>query len=242
MANESEPRALGAALSAPAFVTRGNAVAMHAATRHVERWAPEQTAGRVRSMRSLGFVDRLVAPWIETAQRSASMRLFNQYASSGPDAREPGAVSWVFPRPWYQDELDWMAAARQTTEQARRQAVAPSLLTTRGTYVTPSATSPSTSNNGPAVVMPSALYEYVAPSLSLSKAAAQRQVRGVGFGGETLASREAYSPLVSLAAVQAAELMSRTVAPLAMQRRGAGASTAMTPGLRSVLTSILERA
>ena len=33
--------------------------------------------------------------------------------------REGGAVSWVFPRPWYQDELDWMAAAREGGEQGQ---------------------------------------------------------------------------------------------------------------------------
>src|ERR1041384_8771801 len=100
MANDTEPRALGAALAAPAFVTRGHSAAMHAANRHVERWAPEANAGRVRSMRSLGFVDRLVAPWMETAQRSASLRLFQQYASTGPSERAAGSGSWGFPRPW----------------------------------------------------------------------------------------------------------------------------------------------
>src|ERR1700742_896355 len=133
MANEIEPRALGAALSAPAFVTRGHGVAMHAANRHVERWAPETGASRVRSMRSLGFVDRLVAPWVETAQRSASLRLFQQYASTGLGDRATSSVSWVFPRPWYQDELDWMAAARRAGGQAGPAQTAPSLLTTRGT-------------------------------------------------------------------------------------------------------------
>ena len=241
MTNDTEPRALGAALSAPAFVTRGHGVAMHAANRHVERWAPEANAGRVGSMRSLGFVDRLVAPWMETAQRSASLRLFSQYAQASASQREASAVSWVFPRPWYQDELDWMAAARQSTSQAAvARPATPTLLTTRGTYVAPAVPPVS----APAMVMPSALYEYVAPSLSI--AASQRpQIPGVGFGGETQipSSRgEAYSPLVSLAAVQAADLMTRAVAPLAVQRRGPGATTAMTPGLRAVLTSILERA
>src|SRR5262245_22894703 len=98
MANDNEPRALGAALAAPAFVTRSHGMALHAANRHVERWAPEATAGRVRSMRSLGFVDRLVAPWMETAQRSASLRLFTRYAVSGASERPSSAVSWVFPR------------------------------------------------------------------------------------------------------------------------------------------------
>ncbi|HEX8109900.1 MAG TPA: hypothetical protein VF516_19350, partial [Kofleriaceae bacterium] len=132
MANETEPRALSAALAAPAFVTRGHGAAMHAADRHIERWAPEAGAGRVRSMRALGFVDRLVAPWVETAQRSASLRLFHQYASTGLGERPGGAVSWVFPRPWYQDELDWMASARRAGAQAGP-AQTPSLLTTRGT-------------------------------------------------------------------------------------------------------------
>src|SRR5258707_900288 len=86
---------------------------MHAADRHVERWAPEATAQRSRPLRSLGFVDRLIAPWVETAQRSQSLRMFGHYASTGFAERAPlASTSWLFPRPWYQDELDWMAAAR----------------------------------------------------------------------------------------------------------------------------------
>ena len=55
MANEThEPRALSAALAAPAFHTRGGGAALHTANRHVERWAPEANANRLRSMRSLG--------------------------------------------------------------------------------------------------------------------------------------------------------------------------------------------
>jgi len=241
MTNDTEPRALSAALSAPAFVTRSHGAALHAANRHVERWAPESSASQVRPMRSLGFVDRLVAPWMETAQRSASLRLFSQYRSSGLGEREGGAVSWVFPRPWYQDELDWMAAARHVrTESEPARAAAPQLLTTRGTYVRPEISAPQ-------LAMPTALYEFVAPSLSLA-ASRPAPIAGVGYGGDTMARGEAYSPLVSLASVQAAELMSRAIAPLAPQPRAAGAGqgaappTAMTPGLRSVLTAILERA
>src|SRR5665647_311706 len=210
MANEThEPRALTAALAAPPFRTRGGGLAMHVADRHVERWAPESNTNRQRSMRSLGFVDRLVAPWIETAQRSASLRLFSQYARSGVAEREGGAVSWVFPRPWYQDELDWMAAARQVgSESSASQAAAPTMLTTRGTYVPPARPSMTAQ---PA--MPSALYEYVAPSLSI--ATPTQSIAGIGYGGSDAVSRnDAYSPLVSLAAVQAAELMARTVAPM----------------------------
>src|SRR6185436_19984727 len=206
MTNDTEPRALGAALAAPAFVTRGHGVAMHAANRHVERWAPETTAKRVRSMHALGFVDRLVAPWVETAQRSASLRLFSQYARNGASERDASPVSWVFPRPWYQDELDWMASARQVHTQTapswsgspESRPAAPTMLTTRGTFVAPAQSVIA----APPVAMPAALYEYIAPSLSL--AASQRPaIPGVGFGGETVA-RDAYSPLISLAAVQAA--------------------------------------
>src|SRR5258706_15448708 len=107
MVAPNEPRALGAALAGPVFSTRGAGVAMHVADRHVERWAPEASAQRVRPLRSLGFVDRLIAPWMETAQRSTSLRLFGQYTSAGFGERAPfGNTSWVFPRPWYQDELD----------------------------------------------------------------------------------------------------------------------------------------
>ena len=126
-----EPRALTAALAAPVFHTQAGGLAMHVANRHIERWAPEATAHRSRPMRSLGFVDRLVAPWIETAQRSASLRMFSHVSRSGVSQREAASVSWVFPRPWYQDELDWMAAARQASHEHDDD----SMLTTRGTYV-----------------------------------------------------------------------------------------------------------
>src|SRR5262245_37250877 len=109
----NEPRALTAALQAPAFVTRGGGLAMHVANRHAERWAPEASASKFRPLRNLGFVDRLIAPWIESAQRSASLRMFSEVKANGIGERAPTtAASWLFPRPWYQDELDWMAAAR----------------------------------------------------------------------------------------------------------------------------------
>src|SRR5689334_22093082 len=106
MTTTNEPRALTAALQSPAFVTKGGGGAMHAADRHVERWAPEgAAANRIRPLRNLGFVDRLVSPWIESAQRSASLRMFSQYLSTGAGERPVAQTSWVFPRPWYQDEL-----------------------------------------------------------------------------------------------------------------------------------------
>ncbi len=212
---------------------------MHIANRHVERWAPESNANRVRSMRSLGFVDRLVAPWLETSQRSMGLRMFSSPTHARTNERETQNVSWVFPRPWYQDELDWMAAARQSSQPSEGES-RPSMLTTRGTYVAPQAppqARPSTS------VMPSALYEYVAPSLSIAQPTAPMQ----RDGGFSAPATQAYSPLVSLAAVQAAELMNRAVAPLvsAPSQTSPAMSTQMgriTPALRTVLTTMLERA
>ncbi len=211
MASTSEPRALSAALASPAFVTKTSGMAQHVADRHVERWAPETPAGtnRVRSLRNLGFVDRLVAPWLEAAQRSASLRMFSSYQSVGAPERPASQVSWVFPRPWYQDELDWMAAARQ--QAAMPYGSTDAMLTTRGTYVAP-AQQPQ--------VMPAALYEFVAPSLSVARP-------------EPMA-RDAYSTLVPHAATQAASIMARVMAPLAPTR-------ALSPGLRAVLTTMLER-
>ncbi|HSD89673.1 MAG TPA: hypothetical protein VLB44_19210, partial [Kofleriaceae bacterium] len=223
MATTPEPRALTAALSSPAFVTRAGGGALHAADRHVDRWAPEvgaPGANRIRPLRNLGFVDRLVSPWIESAQRSESLRMFTSYASNGLAERPASNVSWVFPRPWYQDELDWMAAARHVNVQSvTAEAPAPTLLTTRGTFVAPQAQSAR-------LALPTSLHEYVAPSLSIARP-------------EVSAGIDAYSPLVSMAAAHAARVMTSAVAPLvAAQNRQTGA---LSPNLRAVLTTMLER-
>ncbi|MBL0219031.1 MAG: hypothetical protein IPQ07_34830 [Myxococcales bacterium] len=203
-------------------------------------------------------MDRLVAPWIETAQRSASLRLFSQYSTAGASQREGAAVSWVFPRPWYQDELNWMAAARQVQTDTSDGA-SPSLFTTRGTFVAPQAPQAQRpAIAAPQTAMPSALYEYVAPSLSIAQPTPQSAISGIGYGGSAEPGRvlDAYSSLIPLAAVQAAELMSRAVAPLmgatgptaggrAPISDGAGAPSTMgrvSPALRNVLTTMLERA
>ncbi|HEU0032949.1 MAG TPA: hypothetical protein VFQ53_20095 [Kofleriaceae bacterium] len=233
MAIESnEPRALTAALAQPAFATRGGGAAVHVANRHVERWAPEANANRVRSMRSLGFVDRMIAPWVETAQRSASLRLFTQYVQNGMGERAANDVSWVFPRPWYQDELDWIAAARRTQMTAPEA----TMLTTRGTYVAPAQAQH-------AAALPTALYEFVAPALSIAQPALATSGAADAVARSAFERRhDAYSPLVSLAAVQAAEVMSRTVERLPGTTEAGGAAARMSPGLRSVLTTMLSRA
>ena len=229
----TEPRALTAALAAPAFVTRGE-------RRGDARREPSRRAlgargaarSRVRSMRSLGFVDRLVAPWIETAQRSASLRMFSQYVTHRHRPSAPASsVSWVFPRPWYQDELDWMAAARQVGTQAE---VAPrrgaDVLTTRGTYVAPARAAPTPCAAGRAagravrVRRAVAVARAVAAPIAASVAVALRERR-------VLAARPARGGA-------GRELMSRAVAPLS--RRRAARRARGDAGAR-VLTTMLER-
>ena len=70
----------------------------------------------------------------------------------------------------------------------------------------------------PPTALPTALYEYVAPSLSITSPAAPA---GVGHGGS---QHEPYSPLVPLAAIQAADLMSRAVSPLLASSSGGPAA------------------
>src|SRR5262249_25469278 len=169
MAQETttETNAVTAALAAPTpFAARTTSMALHAAERHVDRLAPEHGAtSRSRSLRSLAFVDRLVTPWIEPAQRSASMRVFSEYQQNGWGERAVAPVSWVFPRPWYQDELDWMAAARSVATMSPGR----SAITTRGTYVSAQAQAQGPQAYAGQMALP-ATFEMVAPSLSIATA------------------------------------------------------------------------
>lgn len=150
-ATSTEPRGIAAAMAQPAFSPRMGQSALGAADRATRRWAPESPEDQPRSMRSLSFVDRMVSPWVTAAQRSAGLRMFSQYASSETPERVISGVSWVFPRPWYQDELDWIAASRAS------QAGQDMIFTTRGTYAQAADRRRETS-------LPS--LEYVAPSFS----------------------------------------------------------------------------
>ncbi|MCB9561020.1 MAG: hypothetical protein H6708_11485 [Kofleriaceae bacterium] len=120
----SEPRALASALSASTpFAGRAASAALHASERHVDRWAPERDAtSRSRGLGTLAFADRLLKPWLAAAQSSRPRgRTIDRTTPS---------VSWLFPRPWYQDELDWAAAEREAEGQSQA-----GVLTTRGTYL-----------------------------------------------------------------------------------------------------------
>src|SRR5688572_4761528 len=131
----SDTKALATVTSAPTtgeapFRSRAGAMADHAAERHVDRWAPEQGATtRSGSLRSVAFVDRLITPWFEAPQRMAMRQSMGDGHVHGSAARVSDSVSWVFPRPWYQDEIDWLAASRSAPGGGRP------TITTRGTYV-----------------------------------------------------------------------------------------------------------
>ncbi|MEZ4368335.1 MAG: hypothetical protein R2939_18960 [Kofleriaceae bacterium] len=123
MSRESDPtpsaraggdRALASALAAPTpFRTTLGDAALATAERHASRWTPDRPSGAsARTLRSLAFVDRRVTPWIAGLEQSRGMRMLGGYARGGFGERAIAPVSWLMPRPWFQDELDWMAASR----------------------------------------------------------------------------------------------------------------------------------
>ncbi|MBL8625645.1 MAG: hypothetical protein JNK64_30315 [Myxococcales bacterium] len=166
---------------------------MHASERHAERWAPEGEGARKASgMRSLAFADRVATPWMSTANYSRMTQMFAM-SSTGHSDRVVPQVSWLFPRPWFQDELDWMAAARMGLESTQRRGA----MTTRGTFVTPTGES-SWAGVAMPVLSPDVMAA-VAPSMS---------------GGEGAGLR-AWSPGVDFAAAAAAEVVAGAVSSVA---------------------------
>ena len=146
-------RALDAAMSATtAFIPQGGAMAMRASERHIDRMAPERDAmRRSRSLATLGFSDRVIGPYVGRAQQSP-LRMFGSEEApveAGSDAsHEIESTSWIFPRPWYLDELGWLqstrAGAMATEGRAERSARAVRLA------------QPASSRSGLAAVAPAA--------------------------------------------------------------------------------------
>ena len=231
-------RALVAALAAPVpFHSSASRGAMRVSNRVVDRWASEREAAtRSRSLGSLAFTDRLLQPYIQTAEQAGRIRMFGAEMRD-MDPAEPTAMSasewrgrpvhiversdveptsWVFPRPWYLDELDWIAAAR-AAEQRR----------SRGRSL------PSAKDASPASIqVPDVSLEFVAPSFIARSSAAQwggalsrrmlprdRSARPTAMSSSPAVaspaahsqslsrSMRAWTPLVSFPAAQAAEVM-----------------------------------
>jgi len=177
-------------------------LAQHASGLIVDRWAPERGAVmRQRSLGTLRFADRLLAPYVARAEETASPRLYRSSRSdlSLRPMRMAAQTSWLFPVPWYEDELEWMAAAREGARtapvaQARPAAVARAVAAVTGRA-------------------PAAL-EYVAPSFV--RAPSARRASGPLFHSPApsavAAPLRAWSALASYPATQAAEVMAGVLA------------------------------
>ena len=107
-------RAVDAALAATQpFVPSTIGGAERTSSRLIDRWAPEDdgTVSRSRPLRSLAFADRLLAPYVHAAAGGGSVSFDAGGMIAGVSRRTAmttPAVSWVFPIPWYKDELDWL--------------------------------------------------------------------------------------------------------------------------------------
>ncbi len=223
----SETRALTAALSGPVFDGAASRSALHASERHMERWVPEGAkATRSGGLRSLGFADRVAAPWMNAAMQSRGAQMMARPTSD----RSTPEVSWLFPRPWFQDELDWMSAARVRSEQS------PQFLTTRGTYE-------STRSAPSDVAMPMVSPQMVAPSMATygMPPGFSNNERDAGYG-QVHHGLRSYSPMVPFAAAAAAEVVAGTIGLAQQSGLTAIAGAAGRSPILSALTMVAPAA
>lgn len=222
---KGETRGLAAALAGPAFLPRATTESLAGADRHMSRWAPESSAVLPRSLQTVAFADRLVAPLFSAASKMGGLRMFSDYQSDGFRERQVASGGWLFPKPWYQDELRWLAAARMQPRSSD------AMFTTRGTFAS--------RDNGPGPFeqsVPPELFPYVAPSLA--------------GGGESYSASaiDAWSPSVSAPSMSAARMyaslgasLSSTLSPSARSgdvANTAGRSPQMTALAASVRTAL----
>jgi trimeric autotransporter adhesin len=187
----AEARGIAAAMSQPVFASRVGRTALQWADAAMTRWAPESTRDQSPSVRSMAFVDRIAALWMSmsTSQRAAGLQRLSSVVAAQAGERSVDNVSWLFPRPWFQDELDWLSASRAG------QTAGETIFTTRGTYAAAAAQG----------LRAPALFDYIAPSFARASS---------DHGPETFAAPAAagpYSSLVPLSAVSAAALLSRSI-------------------------------
>src|SRR5690349_1124902 len=153
--------------------------------------------------------------------------------SAGAIDRAVPNVSWLFPTPWFEDELKWAAAAKAATRESERAAARTGESIARDDR-------PSRDTRATGVGVP---LELVAPSM-----AAQRQVERVP-ARETAEARpaqadrpsaalRAYSPLIDPAAARAAEMLAgmarREAAQARKQAQGEDAAARPAPILEYV--------
>ena len=219
-----EARAVEAVHSQPVFRTPVMARAESQSGRVAERWAPEgQAAASAPAMRSLGFADRVIVNY-----------LGEQGGVPGGGTRRGRAVErqvapmdWLFPIPWYLDELDWVSAARAAAWESERAAVRSGEVAARPRAADArreAAARPDVRFEARAEVRPEVRFdlplELVAPALAAARAGERSGGARASSSSAAAAARQAaapaawraYSPMVDPAAARAAELLAELVA------------------------------
>ncbi|HET6610722.1 MAG TPA: hypothetical protein VFG83_01985, partial [Kofleriaceae bacterium] len=103
---------MSAAPTAAVMGIAGNA-AMAASARVCERWAPEATRGGRPSgaMSRMAFADATIGRFFSPSLALARRSQMGSFAGKMPVHRQRSVAhtsSWVFPFPWYADELAWL--------------------------------------------------------------------------------------------------------------------------------------
>jgi len=226
-------RAIDAALGqGSSFRTRTMIASARASSRIVDHWAPEDGAtSRQRSLGALAFADRLLSPYVGLADDSASatMSAYSSHVGNMRPLRVAPRTSWLFPVPWYVDEIEWIAAARasapqlpestqravQTAAPRRVVQASPAAIARAAAQFAPRRTAPARSP----VSVPVAL-QYVAPSMA--RTAHRAMLASATPPALTATARHAPAPsaqtplrawssLVPFPAAQAAEVMTRVL-------------------------------
>ena len=222
-----EARAVEAVHAQPVFRTPVMARAESHSGRVAERWAPEgQGAARAPAMRSLGFADRVIVNYLGSGRgEQAGLRAGGAARRAGSVERQVAPMDWLFPVPWYLDELDWVSAARAAAWESERAAVRSGEVAAarpRAAEARREVVSAARAEARPEVRFDLPL-ELVAPSL----AAARASERGGAAAAFAAAARHAvpapawraYSPMVDPAAARAAEFLAELVARSAESAR-----------------------
>ncbi|HEU5060885.1 MAG TPA: hypothetical protein VFU21_30350, partial [Kofleriaceae bacterium] len=186
--------------------------------RVAQRWAPEGPgAARAPAMRSLGFADRVIVSYLgASGGEQVGWRAGGQARRGGAVDRSVAPMDWLFPIPWYLDELDWVSAARAAAWESERAAIRSGEVSARARAAEAAAVARATARpEARPEVRPQVRFdlplEVVAPAL----AAARASERGGGAARQAAPVSSvwrAYSPMVDPAAARAAELVAELVA------------------------------
>ncbi len=211
-------RAIDSVASASSsFVPRGATLARAASARVVDRWAPERgAASHSRSLGAVAFADRLLTGYVANSGAAGMSLSGSGLAYTEAPVRErmfrsAPPTSWLFPSPWYQDELDWLEAARQAQyddsprgQVARAMSMPPSALPLVAPTLAPTRRAPSSMTSAVAQAAAAPFAGGRGPFGDGPAVVVAPTRRAASIAAQTL---RAWTPLVGFAAVQAAEVM-----------------------------------